>query len=236
MIHSAPDSGNAAPVPDGAPGAFDGAWIGRAVIAALDEPVGRCPGFAALHEEEREHALGRSARRAREFVAGRVALRAALLAAGWSGHTPLLPGEQGRPGLPPGWTGSITHKDGLALAVGRRLVGGRTLGIDSEVVGDRERTAIARKVLTPSELARWSRDASWPALLESFSTKESIYKALHPHVPRYIGFEEAERDPDGVISMRLVGGEGAFRFASHLWWEGPEGPGRRLITLVEASP
>jgi 4'-phosphopantetheinyl transferase EntD len=230
MPHSDHDTIHADPVPAAAPTAFAGAWIARAAIGALDRPIERCAGFGSLHSLEVARSGDHSERRAREFVAGRAALRAALEAAGWAGDEPLLPGEQGRPGVPPGWTGSITHKDGLALAIARRLVDGRTLGIDSEVVGDRERTGIARKVLTPAELVRWEGDSSWPGLLEVFSTKESIYKALHPHVPRYIGFEEAELAADGAISMQLAGGEGLFRFASYLWWEG----GGRLITMVEA--
>ncbi len=230
MPHSDHDTIRAEPVPAGAPDAFAGAWIARAAIGGLQNPVERCPGFPLLHSGEIAHVGEQSVRRAREFVAGRAALRAALQAAGWTGDEALLPGEQGRPGLPSGWTGSITHKDGLAFAIARRLFDGRTLGIDSEVVGDRERTGIARKVLTPVELVRWEGQSSWPGLLEVFSTKESIYKALHPHVPRYIGFEEAELASDGAISMRLVGGEGPFRFASYLWWEA----GGRLITMVEA--
>jgi len=230
MPHPDHDTIRAAPVPAGAPNAFSGAWIARAAIGALDHPIERCMGFSSLHSSEVAHLREQSVRRSREFVAGRSALRAALRAAGWAGDEALLPGDQGRPGVPVGWTGSITHKDGLALAIARRLVDGRTLGIDSEVVGDRERTGIARKVLTPAELLRWEAESSWPGLLEVFSTKESIYKALHPHVPRYIGFDEAELARDGRITMRLSGGEGLFRFASYLWWEG----GGRLVTVVEA--
>lgn len=236
MQHADHDTIQVAPVPAGAPSAFGGAWIGRAGIGSLDRSVERCDGYRTLHAAEIDHLADRSPRRAREFVAGRAALRAALRSAGWSGAEPLLPSEQGRPGLPAGWTGSITHKDGLALAIARRLVAGRTLGIDSEVLGERERTGIARKVLTAAELARWQRQGSWPALLESFSTKESIYKALHPHVPRYIGFEEAELAPDGAITLRLVDGEGPFELASWLWWEGPAGAAQRLVTLVQAAP
>lgn len=218
-------------VPAGAPEALAGACITRTPIAALDAALDTAPGFSVLHRDERDHAATRAPRRAREFVAGRAALRAALRAAGWTGDDPLLPGEQGRPALPRGWTGSITHKDGLAFAVARRLIEGRTLGIDSEVVGERERLGIARKVLTEAELARWS--GAWEDLLELFSTKESIYKALHPHVPRYIGFLEAEIDAHGGITMTLEQGEGPFTLVRTLWWEGA-GPHRRLVTLAEA--
>jgi 4'-phosphopantetheinyl transferase EntD len=64
-----------------------------------------------------------------------------------------------------------------------------------------------------------------------FSTKEAIYKALHPHVPRYIGFEEAEVDEQGGIRLYLSGGEGPFRLRRHLRWDE-----QRLLVLVEAEP
>ena len=118
------------------------------------------------------------------------------------------------------------------MAVAARASEGWTLGIDCEVVGDRERSAIARKVLRPGELQRWQADgAQWPALLEVFSTKEAVYKALHPHVSRYIGFEEAEVLADGQIRMHLASDEGPFTLCSHLNWQG-----ERLLVVVEARP
>ena len=140
----------------------------------------------------------------------------------------LLPGESGRPRLPDGFTGSITHKDGLVLAVGGRIERGRTLGIDSEVVGPRPRVGIASKILRPAELERWTAGGeSWPDLLEFFSVKEAIYKAAHPHVPRYIRFDEAEIAPDGRITMHFAQGEGPMVLEGRRWWEG-----ERLISVV----
>lgn len=185
-----------------------------------------------IHASEMEFANSRPDRRRVEFIAGRRVLRAALRQVGWQGGEALLTGDQGRPQLPQGFTASLTHKDGLALAVAARAESSWTLGIDCEVVGDRERSTIARKVLRPSELLRWqSMGEKWPDLLELFSTKEAIYKALHPHVPRYIGFEEAEIDEDGQIHLHLSGKEGPFCLKRHLMWN--EG---RLIVLVEAEP
>ena len=133
--------------------------------------------------------------------------------------------------MPDGFTGSITHKDGLALAVAAPLVNGRTLGVDSEVLGDRDRSSIAPKVLRPVELARWqAAGATWPSLLKLFSMKEAVYKALTPHVPRYIGFDECEIAEDGGITMFLTGGEGEFALRGVARWEG-----QRLICVVEAA-
>jgi len=86
---------------------------------------------ASLHPAERALAADKPARRRTELVAGRVALRRALLEAGWTGSDPILPNPQGRPGVPAGFTGSITHKDGFALAIAAPLRQGRTLGVDS---------------------------------------------------------------------------------------------------------
>jgi len=206
-----------------------GAVVVSAILGAVEakEPLG----WAALHASERDYAGTRPGRRRCEFVAGRCALRKALRQLGWDGNEPLLPGPQGRPYIPPGFTGSLTHKAGVALAIASRSPSGATLGIDCEVIGDRERSGIARKVLLPAELDRWQSEGStWSALLEAFSTKEAIYKALHPHVPRYIGFEEAEVLANGEIQMHLVGGEGPFRMTRHLHWSG-----ERLVVVVEAG-
>jgi len=108
---------------------------------------------------------------------------------------------------------------------------GKTLGLDSEVRGTRERTGIAGKVLRTTERERWEAAGStWDGLLELFCVKEAIYKALYPHVPRYIGFEEAEIQEDGAIRLHLKGQEGPFELASWLRWEGD-----RLLAFVEAG-
>ncbi len=200
---------------------------------SIDRPEApRESALGELHPAEREFARSKPGRRMVEFVAGRRALRAALHHLGWAGDQPLLIGPQGRPEVPPGFTASVSHKDGLAFAVAASADSGRTLGIDCEVIGDRDRSSIARKILRPAELLRWQTTGSeWPALLEIFSTKEAIYKALHPHVPRYIGFEEAEVDELGAIRLHLSGGEGPFHLRRHLSWDG-----QRLLVLVEAEP
>ncbi len=192
------------------------------------------PAWTELVPREQAHAAAASPRRAAEFVAGRAALRRALAAAGADPAAlgrPCLPGVEGRPALPPGWTGSITHKAGWAFAVAGRADAG-TLGVDSEVLGGRDRSSIAPRVLRPDELERWqARGSAWPELLRAFSVKEAIYKALHPWVPRYIGFHEAEIAADGGIRMHLTGGEGTFLFASAVETEGD-----RLLAFVRARP
>jgi enterobactin synthetase component D len=189
------------------------------------------PGWEELHPAEREWLADRAPRRLRELVAGRSALRRALVEAGWSGDQPLLAEVGGGPQLPPDFTGSISHKAGQAMAVGAPARG-RTLGVDTEVLGGRDRRSIAERVLRPSELARWQdAGAGWPALLQVFSIKEAVYKALHPWVGRYVGFGEAEVQADGRVHLHLAQGEGPFQLRSMTSWEGD-----RLIAVVEVRP
>ena len=202
----------------------------RVAIGAAD--VVEPSGWKSLHEAEQEFASSRPGRRRSEFVAGRRALRAALRGVGWQADMSLLVGPRGQPAVPDGFTASLTHKDGLAIAIAAPRSAGRTLGIDCEVAGDRDRNSIAPKVLRATELERWQAGgARWPALLETFSTKEAIYKALHPHVPRYIGFEEAEVLADGQLRLHLRQQEGPFVLTRHLQWHG-----ERLLVVVEARP
>jgi 4'-phosphopantetheinyl transferase EntD len=210
--------------------AFGGAWLARVPIGdVLGEGL---PGWSSLLGDERDFARGCKPLRHREFVAGRAALHAARQAAGWTDRAALLPRLSGAPDLPEDFTASITHKEGFAFAIARPLVGDSTLGVDCEVVGTRDRSGIARKILRPAEHKRW-RDSGerWPTLVELFSVKEAIYKALTPHVPRYIGFEEAEIHPGGRIQLHLSKGEGPFLLRSALRWEGG-----RLLAFVEARP
>ncbi len=203
---------------------FDRAWLARVPIVSLSAE----PDASELHDVERAEADRNKPRRRRELVAGRTALRRALRAAGWSGDRPLLPGEQGRPELPQGFSGSITHKDGLVLAVAAAIVDGRTIGVDSEVLGERPRVGIASRILRPPELARWKAGGeAWPDLLEYFSLKEAIYKAAHPHLPRYIRFDEAEIAADGRITMHLLHDDGPLHLIGRRWWEGD-----RLISVA----
>lgn len=168
----------------------------------------------ALTPEERAHALSLGPIRRISWVGGRVALRAAAQRLGRSldtiGATP-----RGAPSLPPGLVGSIAHKSRLAVALVEASTT-ETVGIDLEEL-DRPRPQIAKLVLRPEERA--AVDAlpeaeRWQAILLRFSVKETIFKALDPHVQRYIGFQEARVEPreDGtaVLSLMLERGEGPF--------------------------
>jgi 4'-phosphopantetheinyl transferase EntD len=180
--------------------------------------------LAQLLPEERELARTMRGFRQPEFVGGRLALGATFLELGLR-RTPVLVDAHGAPELPPGVTGSVTHKRDLAIAMVAR--GNPGLGIDLEET-DRERPGVASHVLRPEELAAVEAlpaDRRWTDTVVRFSVKEAIYKALHPFLLRYIGFGEVAvwPTPDGFdrVEPFLQPGEGPFQFdARHYWIDG----------------
>ena len=103
---------------------------------------------------------------------------------------PILATERGAPALPEGFVGSISHKDGTALALVARDQGQR-LGIDIEAVAP-VREQIASHVLRPEELVAiegLSRDAWWRQVIIRFSLKEASYKAVDAYVDGELGFK-----------------------------------------------
>jgi enterobactin synthetase component D len=173
----------------------------------LETPFGPCVGIslpisgtfaeaqrAQLHPQEAAHAEGLSEFRARTYVGGRIALRAAFELAGIKVPGPVMSGPAGEPLLPSDAWGSISHKQDLAVAVAGRPSGHGALGIDLETtqVG---RIDIAPRILGPRELAEIAHlgetDRS-SQVRRAFSAKEAIYKAGYPLAQRFFGFSEAQ--------------------------------------------
>lgn len=136
----------------------------------------------------------------------------------WCAHTalcqldgpqePILRGERGMPLWPRGFTGSITHTDGLRAAVVAPCHSIASLGIDAEpdepLDGD-VLDAIAR----PGEIERLERLRSHEVLHPDrllFCAKEATYKSWYPLTHRWLGFEQAEIDvrPDGTFVSYLL--------------------------------
>jgi enterobactin synthetase component D len=187
--------------------------------------------LSRLHPAEAAHARTLRAFRQVSFVGGRLALRQACSQLG--AQVPaLLPDDRGRPQLPAHLAGSISHKRDLAIGM-VSLASLGTLGCDLEDYHP-PRPGIASHVLTDreqSEIAQLPENRRWIALLVRFSIKESIYKALDPYVRRYVGFHEAEVDPDlqggARVRLQLANGEGPFEAdARYEWLHG------RLLTSV----
>lgn len=171
-----------------------------------------------LHPDEAVLAEAMPPARRDTFVAGRLAMRAAIgQHAPVDRWAPILRSARGAPVLPPAMTGSISHKRDAALAIvaPRQVAGGATqhVGIDLEhrpTARDLEKLSIARRVLTTDELdALRALDADPLAqrerVLVSFAIKEAIYKAIDPTVERYVHFTEVALHfrEAGVVNVEL---------------------------------
>ncbi len=164
---------------------------------------------ARLHTDEAALAFTLPEGRRGTFIAGRLALRAALRAAHLpTADLPILRTARGAPHLPESVTGSVTHKASLALAVIAPRPAGldetlQHVGVDLEhrpTSADLERPSIARRILTAQELQAL-QDRAEDALAEResvlvhFALKEAVYKAIDPFVQRYVRFTEVELAP-----------------------------------------
>ncbi len=144
---------------------------------------------------EEEALLARAAeKRRREFATARGCARRALSALG-AEPAPILRGERGAPGWPPGFVGSITHCAGYRAAAVARARDVLTIGLDAEPDEDLP-GGVLTMVSLPDERARLHDLAAaapgtcWDRLL--FSAKESVYKAWFPLARRWLGFEDAD--------------------------------------------
>jgi|AntRauTorckE5430_2_1112549.scaffolds.fasta_scaffold09738_1 4'-phosphopantetheinyl transferase EntD len=194
-----------------------------------------------LHPDEVQYGFDRPSENARmTFYIGRLAMRTALAEMkGVDPHTAvecedrlggftklpnvstddqsILKDEHGRPQVPHGFIGSISHKQTTGVALISTLPPGKDngnmasptigVGVDIEQSFSRRRN-IATKILTPNELEDLgmldsvTRDEE---VLLRFSLKESVYKAMHPLVCQFVGFQEAEIKPhnDGTATVTL---------------------------------
>lgn len=149
--------------------------------------------LAALPAAERDHAARLGEVRRAEHVAGRTALHAALAAAGGDPAAPILPDDRGAPALPSGWVGSVSHKGDRAAAI-VAPAGDGWVGVDLERAAA-PRLDIAARILTPREQAALADRGR--AVTLRFAIKEAIYKAIDPHLRRYVGFTEVELELEG---------------------------------------
>ena len=175
-------------------------------------PIGDSPRDAAERLEPAELELAGTVSPARRdaFVAGRMALRAAVHAVSPRlSHAPLLRTGRGAPLLPHGLSGSISHKRTRAVAIAaphdETATDARTgarVGIDLERRPHEDSArrpddgrALARRILTPREqegIAALDDIAHRDAALLHFALKEAVYKAIDPFVERYVRFTEVE--------------------------------------------
>ncbi len=179
--------------------------------------------LARLLPEERDVARVLKGHRAVRWVGGRLALHEALERL-WAEPTPLLPLPGGGVRGPPGFAVSVSHKRTLAVGMAARAGGGGTLGVDLEDTLP-VRLQVAPVVLRPEEIDATRSlplERRWLATLVRFSVKEALYKAIHPLVERFVGFQEASVSllPSGTarVTLHLSEGEGPFRVDARYHW------------------
>ena len=135
-----------------------------------------------------------------EFTGGRVAARAAMQAVGMT-PAPIPMHSDRAPLWPTGCTGSITHMEGLCLAIVGRSETWRGIGVDLEADAALGADLIP-VIATPPEIAR--HPSLTPGLVAAriFSAKEAAYKAQYPETRALFGFESMAADiPAGTMRM-----------------------------------
>ena len=136
-----------------------------------------------------------------EFGDARWCAHRALKELGYTGSEPILRGERGMPLWPEGYTGSMTHTEGLRAAVAAPVSQVRSMGLDAEPaepLPEHVLTMIARAGEMP-QLGRLQRAGITCPDRLLFCAKEATYKTWFPMTHRWLDFDQAE------IDLRLDG-------------------------------
>ncbi|MCT4369667.1 4'-phosphopantetheinyl transferase superfamily protein [Yangia mangrovi] len=181
------------------------AALPKGIVWAVSEPV---QDLSELFPEERDCISRAVPKRQAEFAGGRLAARAALRQLGLPGVA-IPKGADRAPVWPEGVVASITHTEGLCLAMAARAQDWRGLGIDLEL--DRPmRAELLGSIASVTELARLSPMPFSRAGVRIFSAKEAAYKAQYPLTGALFGFEAMESHlPLGAMRMVAELGLGA---------------------------
>ena len=142
-----------------------------------------------LPDSLRNAALKRKA----EFVAGRVVANDALRMLGYTDFSIAI-GPHRSPCWPENVVGSISHCDEMAVAVAEGNERWAGIGVDvQELLMQDDLDAVLGVIATAQEhalLAALQLSLAHQLTL-IFSAKESLFKALYPHVKRYLDFSDA---------------------------------------------
>ena len=143
-----------------------------------------------------------------EFGDARWCAHQALRELGLDRDTAILRGERGMPLWPTGFTGSLTHTDGLRAAVAAPTSSVRSMGLDAEPAKPLP-DGILQQIASEAELemvhSLQAVGFMWADRL-LFCAKEATYKCWFPMTRRWLGFEDAEIEvrSDGTFSSRIV--------------------------------
>lgn len=138
---------------------------------------------------------GSAIKRQQEFLAGRYCAARALQQLGQPELDMIGRQPNGQPAWPAGYSGSITHHRGRAVAWVAASTHYRELGLDLEgVVSLKRAQQLQPRVLNPTEIQLGERLGYPPALWFSliFSCKETVYKLLSNAAGRYMPFLSVE--------------------------------------------
>ena len=166
--------------------------IPGAVLARTVPASGTSDALEALHPDERELAVRIPSARRTAFIAGRVALREALVqSSSLNAANPVLRTSRGAPNLPQGVTGSISHKPSLAVALVAPVKQNEVASVGIDVEERRSSPPfrdLARRILSERELRflpNSTDEIRYDSTLLCFAAKEAIYKAIDQIMGRH---------------------------------------------------
>jgi len=174
-------------------------WLEQSGPALFPEPCAlamqRYDRFVVSLPEVADLSLANAVeKRRREFSGGRIAAHAALKKLGAGDSLSIPVGDARNPLWPAGFTGSITHTAGLAIAVVARTERLAAVGIDLELA-NAVQPELWPSLLRAPEIELVSRmpaaeQSRWATMM--FSAKESFYKLQYPLTGEWVDFLEAE--------------------------------------------
>ena len=161
-----------------------------------------------LHPEERVVVSRAVDIRKSEFGDARWCAHRALQELGLESAGSILKGEKGMPLWPDGYTGSLTHTEGLRVAVAAPTSELLSVGIDAEPAEPLPEGVLDQ--IARSTERHWvdkqkSAGNAWADRL-LFCAKEATYKAWFPMTRQWLGFEDAEIEirSDGTFIAYLL--------------------------------
>ncbi|KQB86590.1 4'-phosphopantetheinyl transferase family protein [Corynebacterium lowii] len=160
-------------------------------------------------------------KRKAEFGDARWCAHRALEELGVPAEVPILRGEKGMPLWPEGFSGSLSHTEGLRAAVVAPRSAATAVGLDIEPAEPLP-AGVLDSIALPREkqaVAAWRQGgAEWADRL-LFCTKEATYKAWFPLTQRWLGFEEAEivLHPGGTFEALILARPAPVPFFRGRW-------------------
>ncbi|KAA1184947.1 4'-phosphopantetheinyl transferase family protein [Photorhabdus heterorhabditis] len=143
-------------------------------------------------------------KRRAEYLAARYCARQLLAQLGQPEFN-LISGNDRAPIWPQGICGSVSHSAQHAIVLAAPQTNNRLIGVDIEtIVNHQNMDEMIKMVLNDRETPFLNHCHLSPEQMFTlaFSVKESLFKALYPHVKRFFGFEAAE-----IITLSLENNE-----------------------------